>query len=169
VIGVRFKSFGNTGSREIYLGVPDLGQGGQRAEIDHSWSRPGEHQITFELDRGGDMLIASVDSTSLEYTDLTENIELYTSGTCTLDKINSFVISVVDRDTDAQVDLLGVTVDGKNKGNFIGDDAWHNYAFPSNGLKDGFEITGTIRLDDGPFSGDEVSKVEIKAGCWLWP
>ena len=25
VIGVRFKSFANTGSNEIYLGVPDLG------------------------------------------------------------------------------------------------------------------------------------------------
>jgi hypothetical protein len=170
VIGVRFKSFANTGSREIYLGVPDLGHGDQRVERDYSWSSPGEHEITFILDRGDDKLIARVDSTYLEYPNLSENIELFTSGTCTLDKINSFVISVVDRDTDAQVDLLNFTIDNSSSStNYFGDNTWRNYTFLNAGLRDGFRFDGTVRLDDGPFTGDEVSKVEIKAGCWLWP
>jgi hypothetical protein len=170
VLGVRFKSFANTGSREIYLGVPDLGHGDQRTEKDFSWSTPGEHEITFILDRGDDKLVVHVDGTSLEYPNLTEKIGLFTSGDCTLDQINSFVISVVDRDTDAQVDFLDFTIDNSpERKDYIGDGTWRNYTFLNFGLKDGFRFDGTVSLDDGPFTGDEVSKIEIKAGCWLWP
>ena len=95
LIGVRFKSFANTGSREIYVGIPDLGNGSQRAETDYSWSQPGDHAVEFTLDRANDKLVAKVDSTSVKYTDLTENIGLYSGGKCTLDTINSFQIQVV--------------------------------------------------------------------------
>ena len=169
LIGVRFKSFANTGSREIYLGIPDLGIGSQRTERDYSWSKPGDHEVAFALDRANDKLIASVGSTALEYPNLTESIELFSGGTCTLDQIHSFLIQVTDRDPDAQVDLLDVSVDGRDLGDFVGDGALHTYSFLNLGLKDGFLFAGTIRLDDGPFGGDEVSRVEIKVGCGLWP
>ena len=95
---------------------------------------------------------------------------MFTSGTCTLDQINSFVISVVDRDADAQVEFLDFTIDNSpSRSDYVGDGTWRNYTFLNFGLKDGFRFSGTVSLDDGPFGGDEVSKVEIKAGCWLWP
>jgi hypothetical protein len=162
VAAVRFRSFGNTGGAEVFLGIPDLGQGGNRVERDYTWSRPGTHWVAFAYDAETYLTAAAVYSFDSEaYVDLvfdrfTEPLEL-----------DSIYILLADRDVDSQVDFLGVEVDGTPLGDFYGYDKVQEFAFPSKELNDGFFLSGYIVLD-GPFSfSQELSKVEIIVGRGL--
>ena len=162
VAAVRFRSFANTGGAEMFLGIPDLGQGGNRVERDYVWSRPGTHYVAFAYDAETYLLAAAIYSfESKAYVDLvfdrfTEPLEL-----------DSILIRLADRDVDSQVDFVGVEVDGTALGDFYGDDGAQEFGIPSKDLNDGFFMSGYIVLD-GPFSlSQELSKVEILVGRGL--
>lgn len=62
-IGVRFRSFQPTGADEVYLGVPSLGDVGNRVAQQFNWgSGPTSFAFTFNYDPGTSTL-----STSLVY------------------------------------------------------------------------------------------------------
>mgnify|MGYP000665198746 CR=1 FL=1 len=67
VAGVRFRSFGNTGGNEIYLGVGDLGVGSNRVEKGHFWSKPGSYPVTFTYDPSALTLVATGPFGTLTY------------------------------------------------------------------------------------------------------
>lgn len=159
---VRFRSFGNTGGAELFLGIPDLGQGGNRVERDYIWSRPGTHYVAFAYDAETYQLAAAAYSFETKaYVDLA--FERFTEPL----ELDSILIRLADRDVDSQVDFLGVEVDGTPLGDFYGDDGAQEFGFPSKDLTDGFFLTGYIVLD-GAFSfSQELSKVEILVGLGL--
>jgi opacity protein-like surface antigen len=69
--GNRFRSFGNTGGNENYLGIPSLGNPSpQRVERGISWSTSSltSYDFTFQYDQASDKLISTIASGSLEYT-----------------------------------------------------------------------------------------------------
>ena len=60
-VAARFKSFGNTGSREIYVGLENLATSTTRlrAEVDAQWAS-GSNQITYAYDPLTDTLTATI-------------------------------------------------------------------------------------------------------------
>ena len=164
--GVRFKSFANTGSREIYAGVPDLGVGTRRSETDITWVA-GDNNVSFSYDQAADKLIAQVTnpagSWTLEYPNLSTQVASLTSGTYDLEDLNIMQIDVVNRDNQT-ASLTDVYLDGISLGDFgVGMTGWNTWWVTDYCFGRGFEIVGTLQLA-GTFSGDEVSKLEIKVG-----
>jgi hypothetical protein len=155
--GVRFKSFANTGSNEIYIGTGDLGVAANRAERGVTWTKPGSYDFSFTYDPQALTLTTNV---SGGVGSLTRNL----SGPLT--NLDSIALHVVDRDV-GQVDLLNAIIDGAPLGSFVGNGAWATYAFPSNSLNDGFVFTGTLVIDGAFSNSSELSKLEIGVGTGL--
>lgn len=157
IAGVRYRSFGNTGGNEVYLGQGDLGVSANRVEQGLTWVKPGTYDVTFTYDPMALTLTTTITG------DLTPPTLIY-NLTGPLAAMDSFEINVADRDTNSQVDFLNVTLDGNPVGSFVGNDAFASYTFPSSTLDDGFTFTGTLVIS-GPFSGSqELSRVDIQVG-----
>lgn len=164
VAGVRFRSFANTGGREIFLGIPDLGQGGNRVETDYTWQQPGVFFAALYYD-----------PETLLLTTIVVNLETVNLGLLFFDRftepleLDSVLIRLADRDTDSQVDFLGVDADGTALGDFVGNDGAQEFGFANGDLNDGFLIYGFIVLDGSFSQSAELSKVEILVGRGLAP
>jgi hypothetical protein len=157
--GVRYKSFANTGSREIYVGIPDLGVGANRVETDFTWSSPGNHTVSFAYDKINDKLVGTVDGTTLEWTNI--------SSTANPGNWDTMLIIIANRDTGTTVNLNDVELNGYSLGDFsggIGNSGWHYWSVTWNEFSESWTLTGEIELD-GSFSGSSEScKVEIQVG-----
>jgi len=157
---VRYRSFGNTGGNEIYLGVGDLGVAANRVEKGFTWVKPESYDVTFTYVPDG---VNSKLVTTGDFGTLTYNLS------SPLGYMNAFEIIVADRDADSQVNFTNVsltTLGGSIVilGDFIGNNAFAFYEYMNDDLNDGFTFTGTIELS-GPFSfSQELSRVEIKVG-----
>jgi hypothetical protein len=156
--GVRYKSFANTGSREMYVGIPDLGDGDNRVETDFTWSSPGTHTVSFAYDETEDKLVGTVDSTTLEWPDI--------SMTADPSSWDAMLISVVARHSGTTVDFNDVELNGYwSLGDFSAVyNQWNNWTVSWDDFSESWTLTGDIVLT-GTFSGcDECSKVEIQVG-----
>ena len=173
--GARFKSFGNTGSREIYVGVGDLGVGANRNEADHVWSE--ENLIAFGYDPDGILEFPDQEgalvAAALSFDN--ETFVSYDSGN--LGPLNALQLDVVARDNGATVALLeGFLVVFDELGNeqeflelndpLAVTDDWQTWTLTGLDLSNGFIALAVLGLD-GDFpsgSGDERSKVQIQVG-----
>ena len=156
--GVRYKSFANTGSREMYVGIPDLGVAANRVETDFTWSSPGTHTVSFAYDETNDKLVGTVDGTTLEWTSI--------SSTADPTSWNAMLISVVNRHSGTTVDFNNVELNGYwSLGDFsAGVGEWNNWTVTWSEFSTSWTLTGDIVLT-GTFSGcDECSKVQILVG-----
>lgn len=155
-LAVRYKSFANTGSKEVYLGVPDLGVGANRVEADHVWAHPGPTGFLFSYSSSSDEIITALDSWPGSITFGLE--EEY--------KLNALVFHVVERHaegTEVKVDKLVINeeeIDGK----LATTDGWNTWTVCTGDISDGFQVTGDITMEGSYSGGDESSKVEIIAG-----
>jgi len=163
---VRFKSLGNTGSKEIYLGVPDVGTGSHRTERDVTWAATND--ATFQYDAINDELIATIANVNGTY-DLTYpnlSSQITTLGkTFNVADMDFMQISVYARHAGTTVTFDDFQLDASSLGTFSATynsvNTWmvSNYDFST-----GFTVTGQILLS-GTFSGgDEVSKIELTVG-----
>lgn len=161
---VRFRSFANTGGREIYLGIPDLGMPGGRVETDYTWERPGVYFAALHYD-----------AESLLLTTVVINLESGNLGLLFFDRftepldLDSILIRLADRDVDSQVDFLAVEVDGTALGDFIGNESIADYSFPNGDLNDGFLAYGFLLLQGNFSQSAELSRLEIIVGRNLVP
>lgn len=151
---VRFKSLANTGSRELYLGVPDLGVASNRVETDAIWVS-GDNDVTFEYDDSAGKMKASVANSGGTW-----SLEYALEPTC--GDWNALLMILTDRD-EGTVLFEDVEMGSEAVGSFSGT-GWNFWTVTDIDLSGDFTLTGTIDLS-GSFSGDEVSKVEIKLGC----
>jgi hypothetical protein len=168
VAGVRYRSLGNTGADEIYLGVGDLGVAANRTAEQVTWAKPGTYDFTFSYDPGVPELRTTVKGVDNA---VDETVVRALPGP--LAAMDSFEIGVCDRVAGSQVDLLNVTVDGQPVGGIsvVGNDDPTNCQFPKFtaaglgiDLNDGFTFTGQLFLD-GPFSSSqELTRAEIIVG-----
>jgi hypothetical protein len=170
--GVRYRSFGNTGADEIYLGRGDLGVGGNRAQRNFGYTPWGAaNGITFTYDEADDKLTTAVDigdngsvDFTLEYPDLESRVEALGTG-CTVDEVDFMIISVVGRDSGVTVDFNNVYLDGSSLSNFSGTGGWFNWTVSGYDFSQGFTVTGDLLLSGSFGTSQELSKVEMQVGC----
>lgn len=160
--GVRFRSFGDTGGSEVYLGQPDLGVGDNRVERNFSWNsnlQPQEKDFVFDYDLSGN---ASADIPS-------ENIFL-NYLTPVPQTIEAAYIFIASRDNDSSVELLNLTINDVIFGDFS-TDSTSQFVFPVE-PSSFYSVTGTIRYSGAFSNSQELSRVEIRLGedeCDLLP
>lgn len=159
--GVRFRSFGNTGGGEVYLGMPDLGVGSNRVERNLTWNNPemSFHPFVFEYNRNGEISVM-IDG------------ELMTYDGINFTNINALLVTVADRDTNSDVRLTNLVVNGESFPDMGIEGTLVTEVFLIDEVPVSGVITGTIELM-GEFSqSQELSRVEIRVGrddCNLLP
>ena len=150
-VGFRFRSFGNTGGDEIYVGGPDLGNGSQRIATGYTWSSPGTHEFTFSFNPASGYITVDLDGTVLS------------KGGYTGEGWNYMEIDVVNRGTGTTVNLNNLVMDGYSLGDFEGD-GWSTWHISDYDFSDAFELTGEVELD-GTFSqSQELCKLQVMVG-----
>ena len=164
LIGVRFRSFANTGGEELYTGIPDLGNGANRTASNLNWAE--ENSVTFTFDPTADKLIATVTNgngtTTIEYPNLTK--ALANKGIAyTLDDLNIMQITLANRDKNGSIAFNNVMIDGQSIGSFS-ETGWNDWMVTGVDFSQGFTLTGTIEISGSISNSQEKSKVEIKVG-----
>ncbi|GAB4482187.1 MAG: hypothetical protein Kow00124_30780 [Anaerolineae bacterium] len=168
---VRYRSFGNTGGDEMYLGRGDLGVAANRVARNFTSPWGTNNGVTFTYDQPGDRLLAAVDidsdgtdDFSLEYPDLANQVAALGNG-CTVDEVDFMVLSVVGRDADTTVDFNNVMLNGMPLGNFSGTGGWFNWTVMGFDFTQSFTVTGDLLLSGAFGTSQELSKLEIQVGC----
>ena len=162
---VRYRSFGNTGGEEIYLGVPDLGIAANRTAKDFGSNKWGtSNSITFIYDKTADKLTTDVNTGSQIFTLEYPNFSTKVANPSLLSELNYMQIDVVGRDANTTVDFKNVYLDGNLLGNFSGTGGWFNWKVTGYDFSHGFTLTGDILLSGTFTNSQENCKVEIKFG-----
>jgi hypothetical protein len=170
--GIRYRSFGNTGADEIYLGRGDLGVAGNRAQRNFGYMPWGaDNGITFTYDAVNDKLTTAVDignddsdDFTLEYLNLADQVAALDNG-CTVGEVDFMILSVVGRDASTTVDFHNVTLDSYALGNYSGTGGWFNWTVTGFDFTGGFTVTGDLMLSGTFGTSQELSKLEMLVGC----
>ena len=165
----RLREFGNHNDREVYLGVPSLGSGSNRVELDLAWNSTS--QLTFSYDATGDKLITSLDlgnngsiDQQLVYGNWSSEALSITGDDPTLLPMNYLQIDIAAREAGATIALSDVLLDGHALGTFTGSNGWHNWNVTGIDLSDGFEFSGLLTLSGVTSGSAEKNKVQIGFG-----
>jgi len=165
----RYRSFGNTGGEEIYLGIPDLGVAANRTAKDFGYNKWGtSNSITFIYDKTNDKLTTDVNTESqtftLEYPNFSTQLVAKGKDISLLSKLNYMQIIVAGRDADTTVDFNNVYLDGNLLGSFSGTGGLFNWMVTQYDFSNGFTLTGDILLSGTFSNSQENCKVEIDFG-----
>ncbi|MEI8167370.1 MAG: hypothetical protein WCG26_13395, partial [Chloroflexales bacterium] len=176
LIGARARAFASPSQRELFLGVPDLGNNTpqSRSERDLTWAA-GNNTFTFTYDSSGPSLTATVVNSTGTFP-LTVDaaaISNYLTArgkTHPLSDLNLLQLIVKNPtptspppiSTPASITFNSVVLDGTPLGNF-GGVGFNEWTVSGAQLADGFTITGVIALTAGPTSA-ENPVVEINVG-----
>jgi predicted ribosomally synthesized peptide with SipW-like signal peptide len=155
----RFRSFGNTGGDELYVGPENVGSG-VRAQANYSWTYiPNVHDFTVEYDSVNSEVKATIgNSVAIAYTD---------GLTCDPDALQ---FSLVARDTGSTVTVNDLTLGSFNLGDYSVSDGdvseWVTWNVSGFDFSSDFTMSGQIELT-GPFSAtsQENNKFEVNFGC----
>ena len=159
--GVRFRSFNSTSAEgQIYLGVGDLGQPGNRTETNASFIQNGTTAVDFAYNPTEDELSASAGSDFLIFEDVSTKMP----ANCSISEIDRAELWIAARDAGTTVTLSGsamgesfsVTADAGNNSKF--------YTIQNIDVTAGFTLNADITIS-GSFSNGENSKVELVLGC----
>ncbi len=155
---VRWRSFGNTGSDEMYLGSGDLGNGSNRVSQQTTWTNPGSNAVSFFYDADTNLLGASIgNQTPLSW---------LISDPGTLDTLQ---IGVADRTAGAPLLFNNVMLNGDSLGDFGGTGDWAFWTVSGFDFSQDWVLTGDILLS-GPFTGSqELSKIDLVVGVAAIP
>lgn len=149
--GVRYKSFDNSGDREVYLGT-NLGNGSSRVETDMNWQS--ENRIIFDYDPVTGKISTTVNgTTNLEY-EVVKNAGW-----------DAFKLDVTARKSDGtSVSLENVTINGiALEQDFVATySSYNTWTIDCSGIdtSNGFTIEAELNLEGSGF-GTEHSKVEM--------
>jgi hypothetical protein len=173
--GARYKSFGNTGNRELWLGVSDLESVADRVETDLEWTRdsPMGNAISLSYDPAGAVggqLVASVlpggdtNLVSLTYDDVAGNAP----ASCSAADVDVLVVEIVGRHKQTLIDLRNVVVNGIpiEPSDFVGTRGTFNWTIAGFDVTSAFTVTGDLYLSgEFPPNGDSLTKLQISAAC----
>jgi len=162
--GVRYR--GNSSGNEIYLGIPDLGVGGNRVETSYptvyaDW-QDGTYAVTFSFDQAENKVVTTIndnngDSKSLEY----DFDDLLAPG-CPTANWNTMDINVVDRLTTGELAFNNVMLGSFALGNFD-DEGWKNWTVSGYDFSQSFTVSGDMVVQG--WTGSETNKLQIVVGC----
>lgn len=103
-LGLRYRSFGNTGADEVYMGVGDLGVGANRVAQGKVWASPGTYRFNWTYDVNSDSMTSRVSgSPDLIYSNVATNLQQRSS--CNASDIVAAVFFIVNRDLGTTVNL----------------------------------------------------------------
>lgn len=164
--GVRYRSLKNTGGDEIYIGIPDLGIGANRAQRQMTWAQ-GVNQIVFTYDPNNDKLSTTVTNGNgsylLEYSNF--STQLIAKGRINPpSKMNVMQITVSDRTAGSTVAFNNVILDGTPLGNFAMPGQFADWMVENYDFGAGFTLTGEVVLSGSFSDSQELSRVELKIG-----
>lgn len=155
--GARYRSFGNTGANEVYVGQNDLGVGVNRSEIGFTWTAPGSHKVEVAYDSTLNQVTASVDENDVTHAD---------GLSCNPNRLQ---FSVVARDTGTTVALNNVDLDGNVLGNYSVSDGdaseWVTWNVSNYDFSNDFSFSADLDLIGTFGTSQENSKVQIDFGC----
>jgi hypothetical protein len=161
--GVRYR--GNSSGNEIYLGIPDLGVGGNRVEASYpnvyaNW-QDGTYLVTFAFDQAENKVVTTIagigGTESLEY----DFDDLLAPG-CPTANWNTMDINVVDRLTTGELAFNNVMLDGNSLGDFD-DEGWKNWTVSDYDFSQSFTVSGDLVVQG--WTGSETNKLQIVVGC----
>jgi hypothetical protein len=166
----RFRSFQPTGGDENYLGIPSLGTPANRVARQLNWMTDVNNPLTsfdftFQYDQGNDKLVTTIFGGSLEF--LNWSTKLAGAGkTKGAADLNALQISIGDRDTNSDVYLTDLVLDGISLSNFEEEGMFKDWLVTGSdmNLTDGFTLTGKLWLQGAFSSSQELSVVNLTAG-----
>ena len=168
--GVRYR--GNSSGNEIYLGIADLGVGGNRVEVSYpnvyaNW-QDGTYAVTFAFDQTENKITTSIDnglgdSTSLEY-----DFDLLLSPGCLPANWDTLDILVLDRLTTGAMAFNNVMLNSFSLGDLgtidvSGVPGWQHWTVTGFDFSQSFTITGELVV--AGWTGSETNKLQILVGC----
>ncbi|MGI1661687.1 VPLPA-CTERM sorting domain-containing protein [Palleronia sp. KMU-117] len=151
---VRYRSFGNTGGNETYLGKGDLGQPGNRVEQGYTWT-DGAFDFAFTIDLANNRLTSKLPGASL-----------LTYGYTADPIINAFKISSIDRAAQGELWITNLIVNGTSLGAVTSAASEGVLDFTVTGVAVStlYTITGKIHRTGFFGSSQEGSRIDIVAG-----
>ena len=182
-IAYRARSFNNTGGRELFVGVPDLGIGANRSETDFVWSNDRTTLFTVEYSTPLDTAFFSAENAQTQTTRLVDfpnwlaransikNVNLdrqvlnYMTITVTVRDVDQIVL-ITDmqlNDTplqDSGLSLIGAVNTGENA---VTRYSISDFCFVNNDWE-GFVLAGKLTLSGGFSNSQERSKVDFAVG-----
>ena len=172
--GVRFRSFGNRGDTELYLGVSDLDSGADRVEADVVWLKDSAlgDGILLSYDPAGapggqlraQVVVPGGNDVTLTY----DNVAGTAPAACPAAEVDVLVVEIVGRHRNTMIDLENTTVNGFpiEPGSFSGSRGTFNWTIEGFDLTSAFTVTGDLFLSgDFPPNGDALTKLQITAAC----
>jgi hypothetical protein len=172
--GARFRSFGNRGDTELWLGVSDLESGADRVEADVVWltdSTVGDGILLSYDPAGapGGQLLAQVtvpggDDVSLTY----DNVAGNAPAACPASDVDVLVVEIVGRHKGTLIDLRNVVVNGIpiEPSSFSGTRGTFNWTIAGFDVTSAFTVSGELFLSgEFPPNGDALTKLQISAAC----
>lgn len=180
LVGARYRALGTTanGAQRLFLGIPDLGNGGRRVEASGAYgafANPIGFRV--ELDRAGDRLLARINNgADLVYPNLATQLAALTSGTYGLDDLNVLRLTLQSTSTagnSGRVDIADLRVNGLPAAGFAVTGNTSTGATGAStsvsvvevclGAGNGFVVTGSL-LRTGTLSNSaEGNKLEVAA------
>lgn len=170
---VRLRNFAGL-PQGAFLGIPDLGLGGNRVEANIQWTAI--NSLNWRLEPDLDQLVLSIANSNgqwtLIYDDWSDKVATLTSGNYFPGDLNVMALEIWNRDDnmDARVSLSDIQLDGTPMGEFSAaqgllpprERRWiTDYCF---GTDDGFELTASLELEDITAIQAELNRVNLSVG-----
>jgi hypothetical protein len=169
---VRYK--GKNSGKEIYLGIPSLGVGGNRVEAEYGgqsgapdWADQMSHAVTFAFDTMANKVTTSVNSVVL----LEYDFDLLLPPGCPIDAWNRMDILLRDNSSAVpNVEFNNVTLSFGAVMHELGDFAhsgsptFQHWMVSGVDFSQEFTLSGDLVVD-GPWANNEATRVEITVGC----
>jgi len=172
--GVRFRSFGNRGDTELWLGVGDLESNADRVEADVVWLKDAAvgDGILLTYDPAGapgGRLLSRVTVPGGEDVTLTyDNVSGTAPAACPASDVDVLIVEIVGRHKGTMIDLRNVQVNGVpiTPGSFSGERGTFNWTIEGFDVTTAFTVTGELFLSgEFPPNGDALTKLQISAAC----
>ena len=149
--GVRYR--GQNSGNEIYLGIPDLGVGGNRIETGYSWSAT-TYKIAFTFDAATNAVSTSIVDPAGNAKSLSYDFDEKAVGPkCDVASWDTMDINVVDRQDPFNLRFNNVTLNEHSLGDF-GAEGWNNWTVSGFDFSKSFTLTGDLVVD-GTWTGSE--------------
>ena len=153
----RWRSFGNTGGNELYLGQGDLGVAANRVEQGFNWSS------------GTTLVTLAYDSTTMELSATVGGQQALSFNISDPGNMSLMQIAVADREANGIVEFNNVTLNGEAVGSFGGNGGWDVWTVSNFDFSQDWSLQGDIELTGSFSNSQEKSKVDITFGAAAIP
>ncbi|ARU40597.1 hypothetical protein CCB80_05355 [Armatimonadetes bacterium Uphvl-Ar1] len=163
---VRYRNFGNSGGDDMFLGVPSLGNVGQRvATSAHTWVNNSSVAFSFNYDQANNKLTSTLGTTSLTYTNFVANVTTFKGAPAVAQDWNAMSIKLFNRQSDDHsISMSDVLFNGNSlttNGTIVsGFNSEATFQVQGYDFKNGFTLSGLINLS-GPTAWNTSQELNV--------